>query len=338
LAAARDQNLKTATTVGGIAGLALLIALLMGSDGATIAHTLERGGWTLLWLVPFRLAFFLLYAIGWLILLHPYDPHRRASLGYLLWVATVREAIDRLLPVASVGGGVAGVHLLRLRGIRPAAAAATVVAEILLTLIACYLFAALGLWLLVGLGASGNYYRRLLAPLLFSLPVPVLTALVFRYGSVFGRLEGLVRPLLGQTALSEGAAMLDRELRTCLRRAKSLLAAGALQFTALLSASFEVWLALRLFGHPLDARSALILESLTQAVRHLAFVIPAGIGVQEAGYMLFGHILGIGGELALSVSMVKRLREVLCGLPALASWQMFEAWRLRSVINHSAGP
>ena len=90
-----------------------------------------------------------------------------------------------------------------------------------------------------------------------------------------------------------------------------------LQFAALVSGSFEVWFALRLFGHPISASAALILESMTQAVRHLAFVVPAGLGVQEAGLVIFGHALGISSELALAVSMAKRMREVLCGLPAL---------------------
>ena len=45
-------------------------------------------------------------------------PQRRAGLGYLFWVTTVREGIDRLLPVASVGGGIAGVRLVGWRGIR----------------------------------------------------------------------------------------------------------------------------------------------------------------------------------------------------------------------------
>jgi hypothetical protein len=74
--------------------------------------------------------------------------------------------------------------------------------------------------------------------------------------------------------------------------------------------------------------TALILESMTQTMRHLAFVVPAGLGVQEATLVLFGHVLGVGSELALAVSMVKRVREVLCGLPSLASWQWLEARRL----------
>jgi hypothetical protein len=116
-----------------VLGLALLIALVVRSDFIGMLQVLGLAGWRLLWLIPYRALFFLLYAIGWFSLIRPYDPNRHAGLGYVLWVTSVREAIDRLLPVASVGGGVVGVRLLRWRGIAATPASATVIVEILLT-------------------------------------------------------------------------------------------------------------------------------------------------------------------------------------------------------------
>ena len=325
----RIPPLKLAAYVGGLLGLALLTVLVVRSDFAAMWHTIRTAGWDLLWLPPYRLLYFLLYAIGWRALLRPYDPQRRAGLGYLLWVTTVREGIDRLLPVASVGGGFAGVRLAGWRGIPAAPAAATVATEVLLTMMALYVFTATGLFLLSDLGASEQTYRHVLVALLLSLPVPVITGLLLRNGAVFSRLEAFLRPMVGESALSGGAAALDRELRASLSRGGSLAFAGILQLLAFLSASFEVWFALRLFGHPVDVRAAVMLEGMTQAMRHVAFIVPAGLGVQEAGFVLFGHALGISSELALAVSMAKRMREVLCGVPALVSWQLREAARLR---------
>ena len=321
--------MKIAAYIGSVVGLALLITLVVRADFTAMLQTLGMGGWALLWLVPYRGLYFLLYAIGWYRLLRPYDPERHAGFGYVFWVTTVREAVDRLLPVASVGGGVLAVRLLRWRGLAAAPIGATVIVEILLTLIVLYVFAALGLFLFFGYDATGQQSRRLVLALLFALPVPVITALLLRYGAIFGRLQKFLSPLVGAGALSAGAATLDFELRACFHRGWTLLAASALQFAALISGSFEVWLTLRLFGHPVDAKDALVLESMTQAVRHLAFVIPAGLGVQEAGLVLFGQALGISGEMALAVSMAKRLREVLCGLPSLVSWQWLEGRRLQ---------
>jgi putative membrane protein len=295
--------------------------------------TVRSAGWPLLWLIPYRALYFLIYAVGWLYLLRPYDPEGRAGLGYLFWVTTVREAIDRLLPVASVGGGVVGVRLLRWRGLATAPVSATVIVEIVLTLIVSYAFTALGLLLLVELRATGAQYHRVLFAFLISLPVPAVTVLFLRYGSVFERLQRFLRPLVGEGAMSEGAASLDHEVRACLGRWRSLLLAGILQFAALIVGSFEIWFALRLFGHPVDVGTALVLESMTQTMRHVAFVVPAGLGVQEATLVLFGSALGISAELALAVSMAKRVREVLCGLPSLLSWQWLEGRRLRRLVR-----
>src|SRR5437763_1217388 len=129
-------------------------------------QTALRGGWPLLWLIPYRTVYFVLYALGWSILLRPYDPGRRARMGYLLWVTTVREAIDRLLPVASVGGAVAGVRLLGWRAIPAPSAAATVIMEILLTLISSWLFAVLGVVLLMTFDAAAAEYQRVILALL----------------------------------------------------------------------------------------------------------------------------------------------------------------------------
>jgi putative membrane protein len=316
--------------------LGVLLALLVPADVPGLLHLARLGGWTLLWLVPYRGVYFLLYAIGWFGLLRPYDPQRRAGLGYVVWVTTVREAVDRLLPVASIGGGIVGVRLMQWRGLPVVAVAASVIVEILLTLGALYLFAALGVILLRGFMAVGHPLPHILPTLLLSLLIPTLTAVLLRYGSVFERLEHGLRPLVGITAASEGAALLDETLKRFFRRRWALLFAGTLQLLALISGSFEIWFVLRLLGHPIDLSAAIILESLTQAVRHLAFVVPSGIGVQEASLVLFGRALGLSEELALAVSLAKRGREVLCGIPSLISWQFLEMHRLRTPITRSS--
>jgi hypothetical protein len=41
--------------------------------------------------------------------------------------------------------------------------------------------------------------------------------------------------------------------------------------------------------------------------------------VQEAGLIVFGHIVGISSEMALAVGMVKRIRELAWGI--VVGWQ-----------------
>ena len=320
--------MKAAAYIAGVLGLGLLAALLMHTDVPALLRTWKMASAALLWLVPYRIIFFALYAVGWRALLRAFDVTGRAGFSYVLWVTTVREAVDRLLPVASLGGGVLGVRLMRWRGLAAVPVSATIIVEILLNLMALYLFGALATLILLGSGAGGSH-QTVVMVLALSLPIPVVSLLLVRYGSVFQRLHGLLSPMVGLTGAA-AAVSLDEDLRSCLGRVRTLAFAAALQFVALVSAAFEIWWALRLFGHPVSAAAAVMLEGLTQAVRHLAFIVPAGLGVQEAALVLFGHTLGISTELALAVSAVKRAREVLCGVPPLLSWQWLEARRLRA--------
>ncbi|HTV95935.1 MAG TPA: lysylphosphatidylglycerol synthase domain-containing protein [Steroidobacteraceae bacterium] len=321
--------MKTPAYVGAVLGLAALIVLAVRADLAAMLRVLSSGGLALLWLIPYRALFFILYAIGWSALLRPNDPAHRAGLGYMFWATIVRDAVDRMLPVASVGGSLVGVRILHWRGIPGAAAAASVIIEILLTLVALYLFTALGLMLLAQYGGAGHDYRRVLIAFVLSLPVPVVTAILLKNGSILKRLQALIHSWAGAGAIFKGTGSLDREIRASLGRPPALLIAGGLQFVALLSGAFEIWFALRLFDHPVSPGAALMLESMTQAVRHLAFVVPAGLGVQEAGLVLFGHIIGVSGDMALAVGLVKRMREIAWGVPTLVSWQWLEGRRLR---------
>lgn len=320
--------MKTTIYIGGLLGLALLIGLVVREDLPGILHAIALGGWRILWLIPYRALFFLLYAIAWGVLLQPYDPHKRLTSAYLWWVATVREAIDRLLPVASVGGAVVGVRLIRWRGIDTSAATATVIVEVFLTLAALWVFMVIGLTLLALSTFEFGHRAELLLIALAGLALPLFLGLTLRYGALLRRIEDGLSRLTGLGVLGTSAASLDTLVRVSLRRVPRVLISGAVQLLAMLSGSFEVWFALRLFGHPVDFSAATIMESLTQAVRHVAFLIPAGLGVQEFTLLVLGGALGVSGELALAVSLIKRAREIVCGIPALLSWQWEEGRRL----------
>jgi hypothetical protein len=68
-----------------------------------------------------------------------------------------------------------------------------------------------------------------------------------------------------------------------------------------------------------------MLESLSQGLRSLAFPVPAGIGVQEGGLIALGHLLGLEPGTALAISMVKRVPDIVLGVPALLAWLGLEA-------------
>jgi putative membrane protein len=333
--------MKRLAYLTGLLGLLALTALVIHQGAGDIAAVMAQGGWPLLLLVPLHALPLLLDAQGWRVLLSSADPEEKAGLGFLWWVATVREAVGRLLPTVGVGGELVGIRLTRLRIHDTTAVTASVVVEVMVTMFSQYLFAATGvLMLMVALQHSASAWI-ILAGLLLSLPVPVLFALSLRHTALFEKLEGAARRLFGAdhriVAMIDGAR-LDAQIRALNRRRRELAKTLCWQLAGLFSGTLEIWLALWLLGHPVPVWQALAIEALTQAARHVAFFVPAGLGVQEAVVMLLGQVLGMDAQVALALALVRRAREVLFGVPALLSWQWVELrrWRHRGDSRQAA--
>ena len=316
----------------GCAGFLLLIGLVVHEGLPDVLQAFARAGWLLLLLVPARLVPLAFDAQGWRILLKPIDRHRRATLPFLLWVAAVREAIGRLLPAAGIGGEMVGIRLSRLRLDDTTAVAATVIVEILITLVVQYLFCGLGLVLIIHTAPGIGQLWTISAGLLLSLPIPVVVFFLLRHGAVFERIEAFAKQLLGvknRFAMRLDGARLDGEVHRLFSQPSRLARTLAWQLAGYVIGSAETWFALKLLGHPVDIGAAIAIEALTQAVRHATFIVPGGLGVQEAGVMLLAGLAGVSGDVALSLALIKRMREILFGVPALLSWQWVETHQLR---------
>ncbi len=314
-----------------IAGLALLVALL-AREGAAILTPIERAGWILLWLVPLHALPILLDSRGWQALLE-----QRVSVARLFWIATVREAVNRLLPVANIGGELVGIRLLAAGGVDGVWAAASVTAELLFTLFSQYLFVLIGGTCLLSLIGMVRSASDVLIGLAASLPLFVLAAALLHYGSVFERLEKVAVKMLGEQTLrllNGKWSALDAALRTLIADWTRWVRTMLWQLAGLLAGTVETWLALRWLGHAVSFEMALVLESLTQAARNFIFVVPAGLGVQEATLVGIGGLLGIDADLALALSLTKRMREILFSAPALLSWYWTEGKR---ELHHVSG-
>ena len=88
----------------------------------------------------------------------------------------------------------------------------------------------------------------------------------------------------------------------------------------------EVWLVLNAMGHPLDYGDAVIIESLMHAVRGAAFAVPGALGAQEGGLIVLCAMFGVPPEAALALSLVKRIPDLVIGIPGLIGWQVLEGW------------
>jgi len=135
-----------------ILGTTLGIVLVLREGLTPILALLALAGWSLLWLVPLHVLPLALDVLGWRTLLRAAAvPPALARPGRLFVIAAVREAVNRLLPVANVGGEIVGIRMLSGDGAEAPSVAASVVAEVPLTIISQLLFTAAGVLLLLHL-------------------------------------------------------------------------------------------------------------------------------------------------------------------------------------------
>jgi len=318
-------------------GIAILIALVVHDGAHDVVRVIGMAGPALLWLVPFHLLPLLLDAQGWRLLLA-----KRLPLGFLLWIAAVREAINRLLPVVGVGGELVGIRLARWRMREGSFVAATVIVEVMITIAVQYAFSALGLVLIVAATGDGGSLRTITTiglALLLSAPLPVIAVVLLRRGGIFhaierwaGRMFGAARPVV----VGIDGHQLDRDLDALMSQTGLMFRTFLWQLAGYMLGAFETWWALRLLGCEVSIEGALAIEALTQAVRHAAFMVPAGLGIQEAAVVLLAQLFGVGHEVALSLALVKRMREVIFGCLALVSWQGAELARTRRPVRPGA--
>lgn len=240
----------------------------------------------------------------------------------------IREAINALLPIPHIGDAVIGARILTQHNLALRFAAASVILDKLLEGFSLLAFILLGLGLFIFLrGATEFLLWFEIAMVVTGLAVPV-AVLAQRVG-LFRLIERLLLALARRfgSASLEAAAGFDEALCT-LSGAGTLARSGVVHLVAWIAGAGEVWLALRFMGYPLGLSDALVLESLAMAVRTAGFAVPAGLGVQEGGYLVIGALLGLPAEVALALSLVRRISQIALGAPALIVWQMKEARQL----------
>jgi putative membrane protein len=109
----------------------------------------------------------------------------------------------------------------------------------------------------------------------------------------------------------------------------ALARSSLLHFADWFVGSAEVWIILSFMGYPVTVVEAVIIESLLHAVRGAAFAVPGALGAQEGGLIVLCAIFGVPPEVALALSLVKRIPDIIIGVPGLIAWQVMEGWHFR---------
>jgi putative membrane protein len=313
---------KLGVAVALLAGVIAAVYLVWSIGFEAVFAAVARAGFGgLALLCLFALLVFISLAYAWHFLLPP--PERRPVREFYL-ARVVRDSIAEISPFSPVGGMVAAARLMVLKGMSPAHAAASVAGDATTEAMAQVVFLAFGLGLGVTqfrhLEGSGPVTEGMLAVLL--LAVPAIALLIFLQKKGAGLAERLAARFFPQ--VREGVSF--HAAITELYSSKSRLAASAaLHLLAWIGAGVGTFISFRLVGGQIGFLNAVALEALLCTLRSIAAPVPAAIGVQEWGYALLAPLFGLPAEMGVAVSLLKRAREIVIGVPALIYWQSVES-------------
>ena len=283
-------------------------------------------GW---WLVPITLFHFVplfFSALSWRELL---PISSRPDVISVIWIRWIRESINALLPVASVGGDIASARLAHLRGVPGAQAAASMVVDTTVGVVTQLIFVMTGVALLLIRSTEQTAFLVAWVVLIGLGVFFVATAafVLFQHRGMFVGFAKLSRRILPEKWLSGfagSASAIDDAVVASYRRGLAFLRANLLRLFGWAAGAGEIWLVMQFLGHPFGAIDAFILESLGSGVRAAAFMIPGALGALEGSFVLFGALFGLPAEMALAISLSKRVRELILGLPGLFVWHWIE--------------
>ncbi|WP_336489155.1 lysylphosphatidylglycerol synthase domain-containing protein [Methylobacterium nigriterrae] len=343
----RGAVLRRLPLVGTLLGLGLALWLVATNDLGAVAAAFGRIGVPgLAAIVAVRACIVLICGVAWARILNGLAP---VETGAFVLLRYVREGINVLLPVASVGGDVVGGRLLTFWGVSGTLAAASILADLLIQAGTLALFALFGAGLLGQV--EGEAAASLSGWMLRALAVAALVLGAFFVVQRSGALRVAERRLArlgrrfvreaepasgeGRPAASAGpAASVQDALDAVWGRGRRgrLAQSAALHLLAWMAGAVEIWIVLACIGvEGVGAADVLVIEALAQAIKSVAFPIPSGLGVQEGGFVVVGALFGIDAGTAIALSLAKRVPDVAIGLPALLAWQNLEARRVAVV-------
>lgn len=312
----------------GLVGLFIATGVIAWSGYEQVLDALHRAGWGIVWTSLFHLVPMVACILGWQALL----PGRaKASKAFFLYVLWIRASINNLMPVARIGGEIISVRLMIKHGIRKSPAIASTVVEITLSIIAQFLFVLLGVVLFMMAMSAGSLAAQLIGGLVVTIPAIAGMVWIQKVGffSLFDKLFHVLFKDKWRRFAGSGAK-LDHAVRTMYRRRGKVFYCLVMQFLSWALCSVEIWLALHFLGHPLPLVDCLMIEALIQATGSAAFLVPGALGVQEAGFLLFGSMLGLTPEIAAALAVIRRCRDLILYVPGLIVWQIQEGrWLLQ---------
>ncbi|KAA2212479.1 lysylphosphatidylglycerol synthase domain-containing protein [Teichococcus oryzae] len=309
------------TILSLLIGLSVAAVLIGMNDPGHVVQLLLAAGWWMPLIVALYLMQVAASAFGWAPLI---VDERRPSALRLISMRWIRNAVNTLLPVVQAAGELVRAQLLARQGVAKRRVVASIAADLGSEMVSQILFSLLGLAVLLSIpheqGNATVHWAMLGTALGAGIAALFVAA---QYLGLFRLIERFLPKLaqrLGWTSLADLSG-LHEAVVSLYRQPSRLWRSGSWHFLSWLIGVLESWATLHALGIEASLAEALVIESLGQAIRSAGFFVPAALGIHEGGYVLICALFGIPPDQAIALALVRRLRDILAGLPGLFAWR-----------------
>ncbi|HEY1941692.1 MAG TPA: flippase-like domain-containing protein [Roseiarcus sp.] len=307
-----------------------VLGLILWTGAGPVFDAVAAAGWGVVVVVVLRGVAVSAAGLGWYFLF-PKSGWRPTAWTCVL-IRFLREGASALLPMTQIGGEVIGARALTLRGAPASLSAASVIVDVLVQAVTQFLFAILGLATQASMRSEDSI--RGTVAIVVVAAIPALGGFYLAQRPVGQRfVTAALRRLAGEREwLSFGAieALYSRFAAIYSNRG-GFAVAFVIHASVWLVGAFEVWAVLACMGFRASYSEALVIESLMQAIRGAAFAIPGALGAQEGGLIALCAIFGVPADVAIAMSLIKRVPDLVFGVPSLIGWQVLEGRALHSL-------
>lgn len=328
---AKTGAMKHTSYILALLGVLIGVILVAYFGLGNVISSVAKIGWGDFALIAgWQLILWVILGLAWNVIMPAYDGHKA---WVPIWGRMVRDAAANCLPFSQLGGFIFGARACTSLGVAWHTATASTVVDVTAEFLAQIAFACIGLGILIVRVPGSN----IAGPVEAGIGLAVVACFAFIWlqkgvSTVFARLGARIAGHRFEDA-KDRLDLLRAELGSIYSRSGRLAVGFFIHLIGWVCTGVAGWIAFHALGVPIDFDDALAIEALLSAAAAVAFLVPVNAGIQEAGYAGLGVVFGVPPEISLGVSLVRRGRDIVVGIPVLLVWQFIEMRQLRRATN-----
>ncbi len=310
-----------ALVVGAAAGMGAIVGLLLIANPSRVWHIVLTTGWWIPVLALVHAVFVYLLTRAWRSLLLGVEID--APFWEIFRFRWIADAANALTPFLAADGEVLRGYLqAKETDVDGPMAAAVIIVDLTARMVSLAVFVSVGMILFL---VSGRPHVWLIAG------GTSLLLFVFLGGYYYAQRHGglqKIAHLLWKWARSDHwrefagqAEEAGERLQRVYQNRRAFFRSAVWHFAAWVYGGAEMVLVLWILGHSVGPMDGWIFESIGAAAHNAGFFLPASLGAAEGGYLLGARAIGLSSALGVGVAIIKRIRDIVFGAPALVLWQ-----------------